>query len=156
MRNSGPVWDWHSLRKSVPPSSARSSRPWPTGSCADGSKFDHYQALVETPNVLRLLWELGRFHGRTSHAWNGEENTRGRQVFHRATERYMRSERHLWATVNYVHHNPVHHRYVKLWTEWPWSSAPDYLRETGRDKAQRVWKEYPIRDHGKDWDAPEL
>jgi len=43
---------------------------------------NHYHALVEVPNVLRLLWELGRFHGRTSHAWNTEENSRGRQMFH--------------------------------------------------------------------------
>ncbi|MBI4659226.1 MAG: transposase [Verrucomicrobia bacterium] len=117
---------------------------------------NHYHALVETPNVLRLLWELGRFHGRTAHAWNGEENKRGRQVFHRATERFMRSERHFWATVNYVHNNPVHHRYVKCWTEWPWSSAQEYLHAMGRDEAARIWKNFPIRDYGKGWDAPEL
>jgi putative transposase len=89
---------------------------------------NHYHALVETPNVLELLWELGRLHGRTSHRWNGEEKARGRQVFHRAAERFMRTERHYWATLNYGHNNPVHHRYVKLWTEWPWSSALDTAR----------------------------
>ncbi len=36
---------------------------------------NHYHALVEAPNILKLLHELGRLHGRTSHAWNGEENT---------------------------------------------------------------------------------
>ena len=113
---------------------------------------NHYHALVEAPNILRLLHELGRLHGRTSYAWNGEEQTRGRQVFHRATERFMRSERHFFATVNYVHHNPVHHGYVRLWTEWPWSSAAEYLAQMGRAKAEQVWKEYPIRDYGKKWD----
>src|SRR4051794_26499191 len=43
---------------------------------------NHYHALVETTNVLRLLHELAQFHGRTSHTWNGEEAMRGRQVFH--------------------------------------------------------------------------
>ena len=113
---------------------------------------NHYHALVEAPNILKLLHELGRFHGRTSHAWNGEESTRGRQVFHRATERFMRSERHFFATVNYVHNNPVHHGYVRLWTEWAWSSAAEYLEQMGRAEAERVWKEYPIRDYGKKWD----
>lgn len=113
---------------------------------------NHYHALVEAPNILKLLHELGRLHGRTSHAWNGEENTRGRQVFHRAVERFMRSERHFFATVNYVHNNPVHHGYVRLWTEWPWSSAAEYLEQMGRAEAERVWKEYPIRDYGKKWD----
>ena len=114
---------------------------------------NHYHALIEAPNVLRLLWELGRFHGRTSHAWNGEEKKRGRQIFHRATERFMRSERHFWATVNYIHNNPVHHRYVKLWSEWPWSSAQEYLQQVGRDEATRIWRDYPIRNYGKDWDG---
>src|SRR6266496_503030 len=45
---------------------------------------NHYHALVEAPNILKLLHGLGRFHGSTSHAWNGEEDARGRQVFHRA------------------------------------------------------------------------
>lgn len=117
---------------------------------------NHYHALVETPNVLRLLHELGRFHGRTSHAWNGEENQRGRQMFHRATERFMRSDRHFWATVNYVHHNPVHHGYVQRWTDWPWSSARDYLATVGRDEAARVWQTHPVKGYGKGWDDAEL
>jgi putative transposase len=113
---------------------------------------NHYHALIEAPNILRLLYELGRLHGRTSHAWNGEENTRGRQVFHRATERFMRSERHFFATINYVHNNPVHHGYVRLWSDWPWSSAAEHLEKMGREEAKRVWREYPIRDYGKKWD----
>lgn len=117
---------------------------------------NHYHALIETPEVLKLLHELGRLHGRTSHQWNGEENRRGRQVFHRATERYMRSERHFYATLNYVHHNPVHHRYVKHWTDWPWSSARDYLERVGRAETARVWREHPLRNYGMKWDDPAL
>jgi putative transposase len=65
----------------------------------------------------------------------------------------MRSERHFFATINYVHNNPVHHGYVRrLWTEWPWSSATNFLDQMGRLEAERVWKEYPIRDYGKKWD----
>ncbi len=106
---------------------------------------NHYHALVEAPNILKLMYELGRFHGRTSHAWNRDEATHGRQVL-----------RHFFATVNYVHNNPVRHCYVRLWTEWPWSSAPEYLEQIGRAEAERVWKEYPIRDYGKKWDDPGL
>src|SRR6266516_5231105 len=107
---------------------------------------NHYHALVEAPNILKLLHELGRLHGRTSHAWNGEENSRGRKVFFRAVERAMRSDRHFWATLNYVHHNPVRHGYVKRWTDWPWSSATEYVAQTGAEEAKRVWHEYPLRD----------
>jgi putative transposase len=117
---------------------------------------NHYHALVEAPNILRLLHELGQFHGRTSHTWNTEEDTRGRKVFYRAVERFMRSERHFFATINYVHHNPVHHRYVKMWTDWPWSSAEDYLDAVGRNEASRIWTEYPLRDYGKNWDPADV
>ena len=117
---------------------------------------NHYHVLVQTDNVLRVLWELGRLHGRTAHAWNGEESKRGRQVFHRAVERAMRSDGHFWATLNYVQHNPVHHGYVQLWTDWPWSSAREYLAAVGRQEAERRWRAHPVRDYGKAWDAPEL
>jgi putative transposase len=117
---------------------------------------NHYHALVEAGNILGLLHELGRLHGRTSHAWNGEENARGRKVFFRAVERAMRSDRHFWATLNYVHHNPVHHGYVARWTDWPWSSAPEYLAQTDPDEAKRIWQEYPLGDYGKVWDEPEM
>ncbi|MEP7273143.1 MAG: hypothetical protein ABI882_16710 [Acidobacteriota bacterium] len=33
-------------------------------------------------------------------------------------ERPMKSQRQFWATMNYVHHNPVHHGYVEQWQEW--------------------------------------
>ncbi len=117
---------------------------------------NHYHALVEAPDILGLLHELGRFHGRTSHAWNGEENARGRKVFFRAVERAMRSDRHFWATLNYVHHNPVHHGYVERWTDWPWSSTPEYLAQTDPDEAKRVWRDYPLGDYGHGWDDPEM
>jgi len=117
---------------------------------------NHYHALVQTDNVLQLLHELGRLHGRTSHVWNGEEGTRGRKVFFRATERAMRSERHFWATVNYIHNNPVHHGYVRLWTEWPWGNAREFLEAVGREEAARIWKAHPLRDYGAKWDPPEM
>ena len=117
---------------------------------------NHYHALVEAPDILILLRELGRHHGRTSHAWNGEQNTRGRKVFFRAVERAMRSDRHIWASLNYVHHNPVHHGYVVRWTDWPWSSASPYLAQTGPTDAARIWHDFAIRDYGQGWDDPGL
>ncbi len=116
---------------------------------------NHYHASIEAPDVLALLKDLGQFHGRTSYLWNGEENARGRKVFFRAVERGMRSERHYWATLNYVHHNPVHHGYADRWVDWPWSSAAEYLAQTDPEEAKRIWRDYPIRDYGKGWDDPE-
>jgi putative transposase len=115
---------------------------------------NHYHALVGAPDIKGLLRELGRLHGRTSHAWNGANNARGRKVFFRAVERSMRSDRHFWATLNYVHHNPVRHGYVERWTDWRWSSATQYLAQTGFNEAKRIWQDYPIREYGEGWDEP--
>jgi len=64
----------------------------------------------------------------------------------------MKSERHFLATLNYVHHNAVHHGYVERWQDWPWSSAREFLEQVGYERAERLWKEYPILDYGKKWD----
>ncbi len=95
-------------------------------------------------------------HGRTSFTWNGEDNKRGRKTWFNAAETEMKSERHFWATTNYVLHNAVRHGYVENWQDWPYSNAQEYLAEIGHNEAKRRWLEYPILDYGKDWDPPEL
>lgn len=114
---------------------------------------NHYHLLVETWNLRETTRMLGRFHGRTSFAWNAEDNARGRSCFHRTADRAIRGERHFWATMNYVHHNPVHHGLVEKWTDWPWSSAHEFLAGVGRDRALHIWREYPVLDYGKKWDV---
>ncbi|OYW22716.1 MAG: hypothetical protein B7Z55_04330 [Planctomycetales bacterium 12-60-4] len=113
---------------------------------------NHYHVLATTPDLPLLVASLGKVHGRMSFAWNAEETSRGRICWHRTTDRAMRSESHFWTTVNYIHHNPVKHGHASKWTEWPWSSAHDYLQEKGRETATRIWKAYPILDYGVKWD----
>ena len=117
---------------------------------------NHYHFLIETPAILSLLKSVGKFHGRTAYQWNGEDAQRGRQIFYRAVEREMRSERHFWSSLNYVHHNPVRHGYVTKWMDWPWSSAGDFLSGISSIEARRIWREYPLMNYGEGWDAPEL
>jgi len=113
---------------------------------------DHYHALLRSERIKALCQALGQFHGRSSFNWNGEDGQRGRQVWFRCFDREIRSERHFWASLNYVHHNAVHHGYVEQWQDWPWSSAAEFLEKVGRERAAQIWKEYPILDYGKKWD----
>ena len=113
---------------------------------------NHYHALLKTTNVLFLLKKVKQLHGRTSFYWNGEENSRGRRVWFNAVETAIKSERHFWASVNYIHHNPVKHRHVSKWTEWPYSSAENYLKAVGKEQALKNWREYDISEMGKNWD----
>jgi putative transposase len=113
---------------------------------------NHYHLLVRAERLKELCDALGDFHGRSSFDWNGEDGQRGRQVWYRCFDRAIRSERHFWASVNYIHHNPVRHGCVEKWRDWPWSSATEFLDQVGREEAVRIWRAYPILDYGKKWD----
>ncbi len=115
---------------------------------------NHYHVYVETSDLKQTLATLGKLHGRSSFSWNGEDNQRGRHVWHSVSDRQIRNEAHGWATLNYIHHNPVRHGYVSKWQDWPWSSARDYLAKQGTDEAARIWKAFPVLDYGAGWDDP--
>lgn len=113
---------------------------------------NHYHVLVRTDQMKGLRTQIGRMHGRLSRQWNLEDDSVGRKVWFNCIERFLRNERHYWATVNYIHQNPIKHGFVDKWEKWPFSSAAQYLDEIGRDKAIQIWKKYPILDYGKEWD----
>lgn len=113
---------------------------------------NHYHLLIRSDDIKKTVSELGRLHGRTYFQWNGQDGLRGRQVWHSASDRAMRNEEHFWATVNYIHHNPVKHGHVGSWWDWPYSSAVDFLEAEGTGEAARIWKDYPVLDYGKGWD----
>jgi REP-associated tyrosine transposase len=113
---------------------------------------NHYHLLVRTDRIKGLRKELGQFHWRSSFNWNGEDHSKGRKVWYNCFERPMKSERHFLATLNYVHHNAVHHGYVAHWQDWPWSSAAEFVNQVGHQKAKEIWLRYPILEYGKKWD----
>jgi len=115
---------------------------------------NHYHVLLEATSLKELSNALKGLHGRLAFDWNGEESARGRKVWHRFTDRAIRSEGHFWSTMNYDHHNPVHHGYVKRWQDWPFSSAAAWFEEVGKEKAEEIWNAYPLLDYGKGWDDP--
>jgi putative transposase len=113
---------------------------------------NHYHLLLRTGAIKDLVHRLGKFHGSTSFRWNQEDQCRGRKVWFRCIEHPIKSDRHFYATLNYIHNNPVKHRYVENWLDWPYSSASNYLEEVGRETAVQIWREFPVLDYGKDWD----
>lgn len=113
---------------------------------------NHYHLFVKVEDLRAALSTLGRLHGRTAFDWNGSDGTRGRRVWHSIADRQIRNEAHGWATLNYIHHNPVRHGYVEKWQDWAWSSARAYLAEVGHQKAAQAWRAYPVLEYGAGWD----
>jgi putative transposase len=113
---------------------------------------NHYHLLVQIHNMRHFAKAIGQLHGRTSLQINLKDGQVGRQVWCRCQDRIMRSERHFFTSINYIHNNPVKHGYVAKWQAWPFSSVHWYLREKGRDWLLELWHEYPVLNYGAGWD----
>lgn len=113
---------------------------------------NHYHLLVYVVDFDTLGGLFRAVHGPTSRQWNLEDSTPGRKVWYRFTDRAMRSERHYYTTLNYIHYNPVKHGWAKSPYDWAESSVHWYLAHRGREWLQDLWRQYPVREYGKGWD----
>ncbi|MEQ9483585.1 REP-associated tyrosine transposase [Coleofasciculus sp. F4-SAH-05] len=113
---------------------------------------NHYHLLVHLTNFDELSRLFRLVHGRTSYQWNRDDNVTRRKVWYRYSDRAIRSERHYFAALNYLHYNPVKHGWSQSPYDWRESSVHWYLANFGRQWLRDAWIEYPVRDYGKDWD----
>lgn len=113
---------------------------------------NHYHLLVYVPDFKQLSSFFQKIHGSTSYQWNLEDNQRGRKVWYRFSDRAIRSERHYYTTLNYIHYNPVKHNYVDSPYNWSESSVHWYLQTYGKQCLRDSWVQYPVKDYGKGWD----
>ncbi|MBX2897816.1 MAG: hypothetical protein KF763_20405 [Cyclobacteriaceae bacterium] len=61
-------------------------------------------------------------------AYNKFNKKRRGSLFTRAFKRIeITSDRYFTNIIYYIHHNPVHHGFVKNLADWPWSSYHDFL-----------------------------
>lgn len=114
--------------------------------------LNHYHLLLQIPDFSYLGDMLRLIHGRTARSWNLEDQSSGRKVWYRYSDRMIRSERHYFTTLNYIHYNPVRHGLVSSPYDWEWSSVHWYLAEHGRSWLQDAWLRYPLKDYGSGWD----
>ncbi len=112
---------------------------------------NHYHLLLKV-DLARLKVKIGRLHNGVATQWNREDETAGRSVWFRFSDRVIRSERHYYAAINYIHYNPVKHGLVRKSADWPWSSIHHYLQTMGHDEVKRIWDAYPVGEMGKGWD----
>ncbi|MGD2145549.1 MAG: transposase [Anaerolineae bacterium] len=116
---------------------------------------NHYHVLVSVASLDQVSGALRWLHGRTSRAWNLEDELTGRRkVWYSFRDRAIRDERHTYHALNYLHFNAVKHGYVDSVYDWPWSSVHLYYDTYGREWLREHWVRYPIGtgwhygDHG--------
>jgi putative transposase len=113
---------------------------------------NHYHFLAFVPDFDKIASRFQHLHGPASRRWNLEDDLVGRKVWYRYSDRAIRSERHFYASMNYIHYNPIKHGWVSRADEWVCSSIWPYLETEGRGWLKDIWREYPPRDYGKGWD----
>lgn len=113
---------------------------------------NHYHVLCELGDATRLPSALALLHGRLSHWINGLDRQRGRRVWYRYTDRSIRGEEHYFATIRYLHANPVKHGLVERGEDWPWSSWHEYACEERRRGILERADQYAIDRYGVGWD----
>jgi len=113
---------------------------------------NHYHLLAATRDLTIAGERLRKLHSRIAKDINRKQGQKGRRVWYRFSDRLIRSDAHHWATVNYIHFNPVKHGYTKEMESWAWSSAHVYRDEMRAERLDAIWKKYPIGDYGRGWD----
>jgi putative transposase len=114
---------------------------------------NHYHVLLYTQDLTVVSEVLRLAHSRIATNINSRQHQKGRRVWYRFSDRLIRNEKHYWATVNYIHYNPVKHGYVERAENWAWSSLPDYIETCGKKQLGAIWKQYPIDGYGRGWDC---
>ena len=113
---------------------------------------NHYHLLAHVTDFDSLGKLFQAVHGSTSRQWNLEDDTSGRKVWYHYTDRAIRSERHYYTTLNYIHYNPVKHHYVNSPYDWTESSVHWYLAHYNRDWLRDLWVSHPLKSYGDGWD----
>jgi len=114
---------------------------------------NHYHVLVGVESLDWVSAALKGLHGSTSREWNMADGQTGkRRVWYKFTDRMIRAEAHYYRALNYIHYNPVKHKYLTDPYEWPWSSVHNYFDTQGREWLRQTWKVYPPGDFGEGWD----
>jgi putative transposase len=113
---------------------------------------NHYHLLVHVTDFDVLGSIFRCVHGPAARQWNLEDIASGRKVWYRFSDRAIRSERHYYTTLNYIHYNPVKHNWTQSPYDWTESSVHWYLEHFGREWLRDLWRSYPVLDYGREWD----
>jgi len=113
---------------------------------------NHYH-LVAKVDLAAFTKKSARLHNGKSTQWNREDQTPGRKVWHQFSDRRIRNDSRYFASLTYVHVNPVHHGLSERSDPWRWSSLAHYRQEVGDATLGEWTREYPIERFGQGWDV---
>jgi len=112
---------------------------------------NHYHLLFRSFKGADLPKILSKIHTGFSYEINKLEDNQGRKIWQNYWDKCIRSEKDFWRHFNYIHHNPVKHKYVKE-MDYKFSSLSYWKEKKGNEWLTSVFRQYPIIDFTVDND----
>lgn len=107
---------------------------------------NHYHLLLMPNRSNQLGLFMKRLNGSTSRKLNLFDHQQGRQIWYSYWDTCIRGENDFWTRFNYIHYNPIKHRYVDNPEDWEFSSYRYYLRNDRNSWLNEIAKNFPIYD----------
>lgn len=107
---------------------------------------NHYHLLFWIKQGIDLPKFFQNLHSNSSRLLNVSDKAVGRKIWHQYQDHGIRDERDFYTHLNYIHHNPVEHKYVKKMEDYKFSSYSDYLLKYGQEWVNSCFEQYPIID----------
>jgi len=110
---------------------------------------DHYHILFEVVRSRFLAKLMNLINGRSSYMLNRLEKQSGRRIWYSYWDTCIRNADDFYTRFNYIHNNPIKHKYINKLDELPfynYSSYSYYLKTKGQEWINDILMRYPIID----------
>ncbi|XOU94463.1 MAG: REP-associated tyrosine transposase [Candidatus Kerfeldbacteria bacterium] len=107
---------------------------------------NHYHLLIKVDNKKQLINFIKTLHGKSAIELNKFENKPKRKIWVNYWDKCVESEKDFHTHLNYIHHNPIKHKYVKDMSDYKYSSYQYYLSKYGYEWLENCFYIYPIID----------
>lgn len=108
--------------------------------------MNHYHILFSLPKGKSLSDLMRYINGGSAYELNNYDNKPGRKVWWNFWDNCVRGNKDIYTRLNYIHHNPVKHGYVKVNKDYRHSSYSWYYRNLGVEYINDLETKYPVID----------
>jgi len=98
---------------------------------------------------------MNLINGRSSYMLNRLEKKSGRRIWYSYWDTCIRNIDDFYTRFNYIHNNPIKHKYINSLDELPlykYSSYSYYLETKGQEWISDIFIRYPIIDYVEKYD----
>ncbi len=113
---------------------------------------NHYQLVTNVKNSKNLSSFIKQINGKSSMLINKYDNCLGRKVWKQYWDTILDTEKSYWTHINYNHHNPVKHGYVKKMEDYKWSDFNEHIKKYGAEAVYERFELYPVMDFTLSWE----